>query len=147
MEPIDLRSDTVTRPNAAMRRAMAEAVVGDDVFGEDPTVRQLEEEAAAAMGKESAVFVPSGTMGNQIALHLHTRSGDEVLVEASSHVLHYEMGALAALSGAQVKPLPSRHGLLDPETVAAAIVRDVPYQSRSAALVVENTHNLACGTV
>jgi threonine aldolase len=147
MEAIDLRSDTVTRPNAEMRRAMAEAVVGDDVFGEDPTVRQLEEEAAAAMGKEAAVFVPSGTMGNQIALHLHARSGDEVLVEASSHVLHYEMGALAALSGAQVKPLPSRHGLLDPDTVEAAIVRDVPYQSRSAALVVENTHNLAGGTV
>jgi threonine aldolase len=147
MDLIDLRSDTVTRPTAAMRRAMAEAVVGDDVFGEDPTVRELEEEAAAAMGKEAAVFVPSGTMGNQIALHLHTRRGDEVLCEASSHVLHYEMGALAALSGAQPKPLASRHGLLDPETVEAAIVRDVPYQARTAALVVENTHNLAGGTV
>ena len=147
MELIDLRSDTVTRPTPAMRRAMAEAEVGDDVFGEDPTVRRLEEEAAAAMAKEAAVFVPSGTMGNQIALHLHTRPGDEILVEASSHVLHYEMGALAALSGAQVKPLPSKHGLLEPETVEAAIVRDVPYQSRSAALVVENTHNLAGGTV
>ena len=115
---------------------MAEAEVGDDVFGEDPTVRRLEEEAAAAMAKEAAVFVPSGTMGNQIALHLHARSGDEILVESSSHVLHYEMGALAALSGAQVKPLPSKHGLLDPAVVEAAIVRDVPYQSRSAALVV-----------
>ena len=147
MEPIDLRSDTVTRPNAEMRRAMAEAVVGDDVFGEDPTVRRLEEEAAAAMGMEAALFVPSGTMGNQIALHLHVRRGDEVLCEASSHVLHYEMGALAALSGAQPKPLPSHHGLLDPEAVEAAIVRDVPYQSRTTALVVENTHNLAGGTV
>jgi threonine aldolase len=147
MATIDLRSDTVTQPDAEMRRAMAEAVVGDDVFGEDPTVRVLEEEAAAAMGKEAAVFVPSGTMGNQIALHLHVRRGDEVLVEASSHVLHYEMGALAALSGAIPKALPARHGLLEPETVEAAIVRDVPYQSRTAALVIENTHNLAGGTL
>ena len=146
MDIIDLRSDTVTRPTPAMRRAMAEAEVGDDVFGEDPTVRRLEEEAAVAMAKEAAVFVPSGTMGNQIALHLHARSGEEILVEASSHVLHYEMGALAALSGAQVKPIPAKHGLLDPAVVEAAIVRDVPYQSRSAALVVENTHNLAGGT-
>lgn len=145
--PIDLRSDTVTRPDAEMRRAMAEAEVGDDVYGEDPTVRRLEEEAAAAMGTEAALFVPSGTMGNQIAVHLHTRPGDEVLCEALGHILNYEMGALAALSGVQPRPLAARHGLLEPDVVAAAIVRDVPYQSSTALLVVENTHNLAGGTV
>lgn len=147
VEKIDLRSDTLTLPNAEMRRAMAEAEVGDDVFGEDPTVRRLEEEAAAVVGKAAAVFVPSGTMGNQICLHLHTRPGDEILCEAMSHVFHYEMGALAVVSGVQAKPLPSDDGLLEADVVRAAIVRDVPYQSRTAALVVENTHNFAGGTV
>src|SRR4029078_10618594 len=95
---IDLRSDTVTRPDAEMRRAMAEAEVGDDVYGEDPTVARLEEESAAAAGMEAAVFVPSGTMGNQIALHLHGTPGEEVICDARSHVLLYEMGGMAALS-------------------------------------------------
>ncbi|MDX1383603.1 MAG: GntG family PLP-dependent aldolase [Thermoanaerobaculia bacterium] len=144
---IDLRSDTVTRPTAAMRAAMAAAEVGDDVYGEDPTVRRLEEEAAAALGKESALFVPSGTMGNQIAIHLHTRSGEEVVAEAASHVIHYEMGAMAALSGVQPKPVAGVDGVLDPAVVRAAIVRDVPYQSRTGLVTVENTHNLAGGTV
>src|SRR5688500_14201877 len=96
---IDLRSDTVTRPDAEMRRAMADAEVGDDVFREDPTVRALEELAAELLGKEAGLFLPSGTMGNQVALHLLGRPGGEVLGEASCHVFHYEMGAMAAISG------------------------------------------------
>ena len=102
---IDLRSDTVTRPSEAMRRAMAAAEVGDDVFGEDPTVRQLEAEAAEITGFEASLFVPTGTMGNEIALHLHARPGSEVLCEARSHVLQLEMGGMAALSGLLPRPI------------------------------------------
>jgi|CXWL01.1.fsa_nt_gi threonine aldolase len=147
---IDLRSDTVTRPDAAMRAAMASAEVGDDVYGEDPTVRRLEDAAAAAVGMAAALFVPSGTMGNQIALHLHGRAagvGAEVICEAQSHVFHYEMGAMAALSGLLPRPVAGERGLLDAEAVAAAIAPDVPYRSRTALLTVENTHNLAGGSV
>lgn len=144
---IDLRSDTVTRPDDEMRRAMAEAEVGDDVYGEDPTVRRLEEQAAAATGTEAGLFVPSGTMGNQISIHLHTRRGDELLCNALSHVVHYEMGAMATLSGVQPKLLEGADGRLRPEQLSAAIVRDVPYQSRTTAMVIENTHNLAGGTL
>jgi len=144
---VDLRSDTVTRPDEAMRQAMARAEVGDDVLGEDPTVRGLEEEAAEAMGCEASLFVPSGTMGNQIALHLHRRSGGEVLCEARSHVLLSEMGAMAALSGMIPKPIASVDGRLDPEAVEAAIAPDISYRSRTALLVVENTHNFAGGRV
>ena len=144
---IDLRSDTVTRPDDDMRRAMAEAEVGDDVYGEDPTVRRLEEEAAAATGMGAGLFVPSGTMGNQISIHLHTRRGDELLCNALSHVVHYEMGAMATLSGVQPKLLEGDDGRLRPEQLETAIVQDVPYQSRTTAMVIENTHNLAGGTV
>ncbi len=144
---IDLRSDTVTRPDAEMRRAMAEAEVGDDVYGEDPTVARLEEEAAAAAGMEAAVFVPSGTMGNQIALHLHASQGDEVICDARSHVFLYEMGGMAALSGLMPHLIASPGGLLDPEAVDAAVVRDASYHARSGLLVVENTHNMGGGTV
>jgi threonine aldolase len=146
-ETIDLRSDTVTRPDAAMRRAMAEAEVGDDVLGEDPTVAVLEAEGAAAVGQEAAVFVPTGTMGNQIALHLHGRPGAEVICDAASHIVQYEMGAMAALSGLQPRILPSGRGLLDPAAVEAAIAKDVPYRSRTALIAVENTVNMAGGTV
>ncbi len=147
MRIVDLRSDTLTQPDRAMRQAMAEAEVGDDVFGEDPTVRRLEETAAARLGKEAALFVPSGTMGNQIALHLHTRPGDEVICDSRAHIIHYEMGALAALSGVQARGLASQNGILDPQAVAGAISRTTPYQSRTEVLAVENTHNLAGGTV
>jgi threonine aldolase len=126
---------------------MAEAEVGDDVYGEDPTVRELEEQAAGLLGFEAAVFVPSGTMGNQIALHLHARPGDEVLCDSMSHVRHYEMGAMAALSGLMARPIEGDHGRLDPEECRGSIVRDVPYQSRTGVLVVENTHNLGGGSV
>jgi threonine aldolase len=144
---IDLRSDTVTRPDAEMRRAMAEAEVGDDVYGEDPTVAKLEEEAAAAAGMEAAVFVPSGTMGNQIALQLHGKRGEEVICDARSHVLLYEMGGMAALAGLLPCPLASPGGLLDPAAVDAAVVRDETYHGHTGVLVVENTHNMGGGTV
>jgi len=144
---IDLRSDTVTRPDAEMRRAMAEAEVGDDVFGEDPTVARLEAEGAALVGQEAALFTPSGTMGNQIALHLHGRPGGEVICEERSHVVLYEMGAMAALSGLLPRTLPGDHGRLDPAAVEAAIAPEVTYRSRTVAIVAENTHNMAGGTV
>jgi threonine aldolase len=148
--PIDLRSDTVTRPDEEMRHAMAVAEVGDDVYGEDPTVRRLEEEAAAALGHEAALFMPTGTMGNQTALHLHARragAGADVVCEERSHVVLYEMGAMAALSGLLPRTVPGDRGRLDPAVVEAAIAADVPYLARTAAIVVENTHNMHGGTV
>lgn len=147
MTSIDLRSDTVTRPDAEMRRAMAAAEVGDDVFREDPTVRRLEERAAELLGFPAALFVPTGTMGNQIALHLHGRPGGEVLAERNSHVFLYELGAMAALSGLMPKPLEGEGGRLRADTVAAAIAPRVDYRSATVALVLENTHNAAGGTV
>ena len=145
--PVDLRSDTVTKPDREMRRAMAEAEVGDDVFREDPTVRALEELAAETLGKPAALFLPSGTMGNQVALHLLGRPGGEVIGEASCHVFHYEMGAMAALSGLMPRPIAGDRGVLDPATVAAAVRPPADYLSRTAVLLVENTHNMAGGTV
>ncbi|MEM7481826.1 MAG: GntG family PLP-dependent aldolase [Acidobacteriota bacterium] len=144
---IDLRSDTVTRPSERMRRAMADAEVGDDVFREDPTAIRLEERAAELLGKEAALFVPSGTMGNQIALHLHGRPGCEVVCEAESHILLYELGAMAALSGLLPKPVAGEAGLLAPEDVEKAIAPEVVYRSRTALLSLENTHNMAGGTI
>ena len=119
--PIDLRSDTVTHPTDAMRRAMASAEVGDDVYGEDPTVNRLEKRAAELMKRQAAVFVPSGTMGNQIAVHLHTRPGTEVIGETDCHIFNFEMGAMSLLSGAFPRPVASTGGILDPEKVEAAI--------------------------
>lgn len=145
--PVDLRSDTVTRPDPEMRRAMAAAEVGDDVFREDPTVRALEEGAAELLGKEAALFLPTGTMGNQVALHVLGRPGGEVLGEASCHVFHYEMGALAALSGMMPRPVAGTAGVLDPGALEAAIRPAADYLSRTVLLVVENTHNMAGGTV
>lgn len=144
---IDLRSDTVTLPDAEMRRAMAEAEVGDDVYGEDPTVALLEEESAAALGMEAGLFVPSGTMGNQIAMHLLGHRGEEVICEATSHVLLYEMGGMAALSGLMPRPIPSPGGLLDPAVVEANITKDAMYHARTGLITVENTHNMGGGTI
>jgi threonine aldolase len=144
---IDLRSDTVTRPDDEMRRAMAEAEVGDDVFGEDPTAQRLEEEAAATVGMEAALFVPSGTMGNQIALHLHGRPGGEVICDSLCHIVQHEIGAMAALSGLLPRILVSPGGLLDPLAVESAIAPDVSYRSRTVLIEVENSHNMAGGTV
>jgi threonine aldolase len=142
---IDLRSDTVTRPTPAMRKAMAEAEVGDDVYGEDPTVRKLEELAAAQLERQAAVFVPTGTMGNQIAVHLHTHPGSEVLIEARGHIYNFEMGAMAALSGALPRPIVTEAGILEPDQVAAAINPKVAYRTPTRLLCLENTHNLWSG--
>ncbi len=144
---IDLRSDTVTRPTAAMRRAMAEAEVGDDVFREDPTVRRLEEMAAEALGKEAALFVPTGTMGNQIAVKVWTRPGQEVILEEDSHIFSYEMGTMAAFSGVLARPLRGDDGCLQMEAVRAAIRPDVYYLNQTGLIALENTHNMAGGTV
>ena len=123
-EPIiDLRSDTVTRPSPAMRRAIADAVVGDDVYHEDPTVNRLEQKIAETLGKEAAVFVPSGTMSNQIAIRTHCQPGDELLCEASGHIYLYEQGAPAQLSGVVCHVLPGDFGLLDLEDFEGTINR------------------------
>jgi len=143
----DLRSDTVTRPTDAMRKAMSAAPVGDDVYGEDPTVRRLEELAAELVGGETAVFVPSGTMGNQIAVHLHTRPGTEVIGESQCHIFNYEMGAMATLSGALPRAIDGECGLLEPKAVAAAIQPDTGYSTPTSLLALENTHNLAGGRI
>ena len=146
MEPIDLRSDTVTRPDERMRRAMAEAEVGDDVLGEDPTVRRLEERAAELLGQEAGLFVPSGTMGNQVALHVHGFPGGEVLCDSRSHILHYEMGAMAALSGLMARTIDTPHGQLPPAAVDALIATE-GLRARTALIVAETSHNVAGGTV
>jgi len=145
MNPIDLRSDTVTKPDAAMRRAMAEAEVGDDVYGEDPTVRRLEEESAAALGFEAALFVPSGIMGNQIGLRLLAPRGSELLCDERAHVLLYELGAVSALSGIQPRPLASDDGLPALESFRRAYVARGGYRVPTGALALENTHNVAGG--
>lgn len=147
MKIIDLRSDTVTVPTPAMRRAMFEAPVGDDVYGEDPTVNQLEAEAAAMLGKEAALFVPTGTQGNQIAIMSHTQRGDEVIMEADSHVFFYEVGGIAVLAGCQTRPVPGFRGAMDPDLVEAAIRTDNIHFPRTGLICVENTHNRSGGCV
>lgn len=144
---IDLRSDTVTQPTPDMRRAMAEAEVGDDVYGEDPTIARLEELGADMMGKEAAVFVPSGTMGNQIAVLAQTTPGDEIILEAEAHVFYYEVGGLARLGGLQTRTVPGEHGRIRPEQVAAAVRDENIHFPRTTLLCLENTHNRAGGTV
>lgn len=145
MRLIDLRSDTVTRPTPAMREAMARAEVGDDVYGEDPTVARLEERSADLLGKEAALFVPSGTMANQIALGVLARGGDEVVCEAGAHCFAFEGGALAALWGIQARTIPGERGVLDPVAVEAAIRPDDPHYPRTRAIAIENTHNRGGG--
>src|SRR5437660_7031230 len=144
---IDLRSDTVTKPSAGMREAIARAEVGDDVFGEDPTVNRLQDVAARLLGKEAALFVPSGTMANQLAVRLHTNPGDEMIVEAGSHVVGYESGAAAGLSGVQACWVPGIRGILEPEQIEAAI-RPSDYHNPPTTLIsLENTHNRGGGSV
>jgi threonine aldolase len=144
---IDLRSDTVTQPTPAMRRAMAEAEVGDDVYGEDPTINRLEERSAELMGREAALYVPTGTMGNQIAIHVHTHPGSEVVAEAGSHIFNFEMGAMATLSGALPRAVSTADGLLTPEAVDRAIQPSAGYRTPTSLVVLENSHNLAGGRV
>lgn len=145
--PADFRSDTMTKPTPAMRAAMAAAEVGDDVWGEDPTVRALEEEGAAWLGTAAALFTPSGTMANQIAIHVHCRPGDEVVCEERSHVYYYEAGGIARWSGASVRLLTAADGLPSPEQIEAAVRADDPHFPKSRLLVIENTHNMAGGRV
>jgi len=130
-----------------MRRAMAGAEVGDDVYGEDPTVNRLEEMAAGILGFEASLFVPTGTMGNQVALAVHTRPGEEVICEADSHILHYEMAAMAALSGLLPRPVVTEGGIMSPSQVAEAIQPDIGYLARTGAVSLENSHNRAGGWV
>jgi len=143
---IDLRSDTVTRPGPAMREAMVHAVVGDDVYGEDPTVIQLEERVAEMLGKEAALFVPSGTMSNQIALLVHTRPGDEVVIGEGAHLAYYESGAGAAIAGVQFATAGSG-GLFTADEFAAVVKPRFDYHPRTSLVCLENTHNRAGGRV
>ena len=144
---IDLRSDTLTKPTAAMREAMARAEVGDDVYGEDPTVNRLEARAAEIFGREAALFVPTGTMGNQIAIRLHTRPGVEVICESRAHVLDWEMGMVANFSGCQLRPVVAADGRLRWEEIEAAIAPDIYYRAPTGLVCLENTHNMAGGVV
>lgn len=144
---IDLRSDTVTHPTPAMRQAMAAAQVGDDVYQEDPTVRQLEETAAQLLGKEAALFVTSGTQGNQVAVLTHVRPGEEVIVESDAHIFYYEAGAMASLAGAQTRPLPGVRGQIPVSAIAAAIRGVNIHYPRTALICLENTHNRAGGAI
>lgn len=144
---IDLRSDTVTRPTPAMRQAIANAEVGDDALGDDPTVRALEERVAHLLGKEAALFFPSGIMANETALLLLGRRGSEVIVEAASHFVDWELGAPAALAGVQLRPVPTDDGLLTAEAVEQAIRPPIAFQLRTSAICVENTHNASGGRV
>ncbi|WP_448623917.1 low-specificity L-threonine aldolase [Geodermatophilus sp. URMC 64] len=147
-ELIDLRSDTVTRPTEAMRRAMVEAEVGDDVYGEDPTINALEERVAALMGHEAALFVPSGTMGNQIGMRLVAEPGQEVLCDADAHVVTYEMGAAAAVFGISTRTVVSAGGRLDADALIAQVrPKDDWHLTSTAAIAVENTHNRGGGIV
>lgn len=145
--PIDLRSDTVTKPTDQMRRAMFEAAVGDDVYGEDPTVNELERLAARMVGKEAALFVPTGTQGNQAAVMAHTSRGDEVILEAYSHIFYYEVAGLAAIAGCQARTLNGVRGALDPDEVLAAIRPVNVHFPRTSLICLENTHNASGGCV
>jgi threonine aldolase len=143
----DFRSDTVTRPTVEMRRAMADADVGDDVYGEDPTVNALESESAEVVGKEAALFVPSGTMGNQIAVNLHTRPGDEVLCVDWAHVRNFEHGAAAAISGVAFRNVEGERGSITAEEAESALAWSGEHLPRVSLLVWENTHNASGGSI
>jgi threonine aldolase len=147
MSAIDLRSDTVTRPTPEMRRAMAEAEVGDDVYGEDPTVNRLQDVAARLLGFEAALWVPTGVMGNEIAIRILTRPGDEVLAEERSHVVQYELAGMAALSGVMPRAVSADEGLLTPRVIEESRKPYAYYRSDATLAVLENTHNLAGGTL
>ncbi|MCA9471110.1 MAG: low-specificity L-threonine aldolase [Nitrospirales bacterium] len=144
---IDLRSDTVTKPTKAMREAMASAEVGDDVYGEDPTVNRLEQMAAELLGKDAGLFVPSGVMGNQLCIRLHTRPGDEVIVESTSHIIRYEGGAASSLAGVQLACVPGERGLLAPAHVEKSIRQRDVHNPPTTLLCLEQTHNCGGGTV
>src|SRR6266545_5235445 len=147
---IDLRSDTVTKPTPAMRRAMAEAEVGDDVYGEDPTVNRLQERAAELFEKDAAIFVPTGSMGNQTAVKLHTRHGQEVVIEERGHIYNFEMATMSAFSGVLARPVKSNDGsgILTWDEISSVIHANAAYYVAPTGLIaLENSHNLAGGSV
>lgn len=146
-KPADFRSDTVTRPTPAMRQAMAAAEVGDDVCGDDPTVNQLQQRLAAMLGKEAALFVPSGTMSNLIGVRLHCRPGDAMICEAESHVFFYEQGGYAQVNGVSVWPLHGQSGVLQVEQLDTVLIREDPHSARVRLLCLENTHNRGGGRI
>lgn len=144
---IDLRSDTVTRPTPAMRAAMASAEVGDDVYGEDPTINRLEARAAEIFGREAAIYVPTGTMGNQIGIRLHTDHGQEVICEARSHILDWEMAMMSAFSGCSPRTIAGERGVLTWQQISRAIAPKIYYRASTGLICLENSHNMAGGTV
>lgn len=144
---IDLRSDTVTKPTPAMRRAMAEAEVGDDVYGEDPTANRLEQRAAQIMGKQAALFVPSGSMGNAIGIKLHTQPGDEVICDDRAHILDWELAIHSVFSGCLLRPIPTRDGILHWRDAEPAIRPGDAHSSRTAVFHIEHPHNMGGGTL
>ena len=145
MKVIDLRSDTVTHPTEKMRHAMATALVGDDVYGDDPTVRELEKLGAKILNKEDSLFVPSGTFGNQLALLTHTRRGDEVILEGSCHILMHEVGASSVIAGVQLRPIEGIYGEMNPEKVKSYIREDDIHFPNTGLICIENAHS--CGKV
>jgi threonine aldolase len=144
---VDLRSDTVTKPTPEMRRAMAEAVVGDDVYAEDPTINQLQKRAAEIFGREGAIFVPSGSMGNLIAIMIWTHHGNEVICEDLGHINQYEMASMSAIAGCMPRTTPSPNGILTWEMIEPLIRPKIYYRSQTALISLENSHNMAGGTV
>ena len=144
---IDLRSDTVTKPTPAMRTAMAAADVGDDVYGEDPTINRLEARAAEVFGREAAIFVPTGTMGNQIGIRLHTQHGQEVICESRAHIVDWELAMVAAFSGCQLRTIPAERGILTWSEIKKAILPKIYYRTTTGLISLENTHNRGGGTV
>ena len=144
---IDLRSDTVTRPTPAMREAMAHAEVGDDVYGDDPTINRLEAEAAEVFGREASIFVPTGTMGNQIAIRLHTQPGQEIICEAHAHIMDWEMSMTAIFSGCQPRTVAADHGILTWDSIQPAFGPKIYDRAQTGLVCLENTHNMAGGTV
>jgi len=144
---IDLRSDTVTRPSPEMIKAMAEAEVGDDVYGEDPTVNRLQEKAAELFHRDAALFMPTGSMGNQVALKIHTSPGHEIISEARGHIFNYEMAAAAAISGCLVRPVEAPGGILSWELIEPALSPEPYYCAKTGLIALENTHNMAGGKI
>jgi threonine aldolase len=144
---VDLRSDTVTKPTPAMRRAMAEAEVGDDVYGEDPTINKLEQRAAEIFAREAAIFVPTGSMGNTIAIKIHTKPGQEIICEERGHIFNYEMGMLSFFSGCVPRTIFGENGILTWSEIKKKIAPGIYYRAQTGLVSLENTHNMAGGTV
>ncbi len=144
---VDLRSDTVTKPTPAMRCAMAEAEVGDDVYGEDPTINKLEQRAAEIFAREAAIFVPTGSMGNTIAIKIHTKPGQEIICEERGHVFNYEMGMLSFFSGRVPRTIFGENGALTWSDIKKRIAPGIYYRAQTGLISLENTHNMAGGTV